>query len=259
MNAPSAPPAFNLLRAADIAAIKARVDWLRTARPKQVPPRGDWDLLIWPAGRSFGKTRCLTEHGWSEAFRVPDLRVHALAPTIGDVRRTLFEGESGFLNKMPRSLLKNYNRSLHEITLINGSRILGFSMTEEADRLRGPQAHLLLMDEAAADGPWRPRLAQVRPVYRSVETTDAYYRILAPVMRQADIWETTYLHVLEGDNPVVEWTKGTALRPYLDALEEPERAAFLAAYAARIAAAYPRQPRGRTRLPVLRNFCIAQK
>ena len=117
----------------------------------------------------------------------------------------------------------------------------------------------LLMDEAAADGPWRPRLAQLRPVYRSVETTDAYYRILAPVMRQVDIWETTYLHVLEGDNPVVEWTKGTALRPYLDALEEPERAAFLAAYAARIAAAYPRQPDGRTLLPFRRIFFIAQK
>ena len=117
----------------------------------------------------------------------------------------------------------------------------------------------LLMDEAAADGPWRPRLAQLRPVYRSVETTDAYYRILAPVMRQVDIWETTYLHVLQGDNPVVEWTKGTALRPYLDALEEPERAAFLAAYAARVAAAYPRQPDGRTLLPFRRIFFIAQK
>jgi len=117
----------------------------------------------------------------------------------------------------------------------------------------------LLMDEAAANGPWRPQLAHVRAVYRSVETTDAYYRILAPVMRQVDIWETTYLHVLEGDNPVVEWTKGTALRPYLDALEEPERAAFLAAYAARIAAAYPRQPDGRTLLPIRRIFFIAQK
>ena len=97
----------------------------------------------------------------------------------------------------------------------------------------------LLMDATAADGPWRARLAQIRPVYRSVETTEAYHRILAPVARQVDIWETTYLHVLKGDNPVVEWTKGTALRPYLDALEEPERGQFLATYAARIAAAYP--------------------
>jgi trans-aconitate 2-methyltransferase len=60
------------------------------------------------------------------------------------------------------------------------------------------------------------------------------------LLRDLDIWETTYLHVLGGENPVVEWTKGTALRPYLDALAEPERGAFLAAYQARIAAAYPK-------------------
>ena len=116
----------------------------------------------------------------------------------------------------------------------------------------------LLMDEAAAAGPWHARLARLRPVYGSMQSPDAYYRMLAPVAAQVDIWETTYLHVLEGDNPVVEWTKGTALRPYLDALEEPERAAFLAAYAARIAAAYPKQPDGRTLLPFRRIFIVAR-
>jgi len=116
----------------------------------------------------------------------------------------------------------------------------------------------LLMDATAVDGPWRTRLSQVRQVYRSVETPDAYYRILAPVARQVDIWETTYLHVLEGDNPIVEWTKGTALRPYLDVLDEQERGAFLAAYSARIAAAYPKQPDGRTLLAFRRIFFIAR-
>ena len=117
----------------------------------------------------------------------------------------------------------------------------------------------LLMDEAAAAGPWHARLARLRPVYGAMQSPDAYYRMLAPVAAQVDIWETTYLHVLEGDNPVVEWTKGTALRPYLDALEEPARAAFLAAYAARIAAAYPKQPDGRTLLPFRRIFIVARR
>ena len=120
----------------------------------------------------------------------------------------------------------------------------------------------LLMDEAAATGPWHATLAQLRPVYASMLSPDAYYRILAPVTRQLDIWETTYLHVLpgstEGDNPVVEWTKGTALRPCLDALAEPERGAFLAAYASRIAAVYPRQPDGHTLLPFKRIFIVAR-
>jgi trans-aconitate 2-methyltransferase len=70
---------------------------------------------------------------------------------------------------------------------------------------------------------WRARLARVRAVYGSVLAPNEYYRILATVARRVDIWESDYLHTLEGDNPVVEWMKGTALRPYLEALEEPER------------------------------------
>jgi trans-aconitate 2-methyltransferase len=116
----------------------------------------------------------------------------------------------------------------------------------------------LLMDETAAAGPWRDKLSRLRPIYGSMLAPDAYYRVLAPVTRQLDIWETTYLHILEGDIPVVEWTKGTALRPYLDALAEPERGAFLAAYATRVAAAYPRQPDGRTLLPFRRVFIVAR-
>jgi trans-aconitate 2-methyltransferase len=54
------------------------------------------------------------------------------------------------------------------------------------------------------------------------------------------------------------WTRGTALRPYLDALAEPERGAFLAAYGSRIAAAYPKQPDGRTLLPFKRIFIVAR-
>ena len=77
-------------------------------------------------------------------------------------------------------------------------------------------------------------------------------------MRRVDIWESEYLHVLDGDNPVFDWTKGTALRPYLDVLDESDRGAFLAAYATRVLAAYPKQSDGRTLLPFRRIFLIAQ-
>jgi trans-aconitate 2-methyltransferase len=116
----------------------------------------------------------------------------------------------------------------------------------------------LLMEAAAADGPWRPRLSNVRQAYQSLEDVDVYHRILSAHAPRLDIWEATYLHVLEGDNPVVEWTKGTALRPYLDALKEPDRGNFLTAYAARIATAYPKQPDGRTLLPFRRIFFVAE-
>ena len=62
---------------------------------------------------------------------------------------------------------------------------------------------------------------------------------------------------LKGDNPVVEWTRGSALKPLLDALEEPERAAFLAEYSGRIRRAYPPRPDGRTLLPFRRLFIVA--
>jgi trans-aconitate 2-methyltransferase len=113
------------------------------------------------------------------------------------------------------------------------------------------------MREAAEEGPWRDRLHNVRSI-RPVGAPADYYRILAPISRQIDIWETEYLHVLEGDNPVVEWTKGTGLWPYLDALQEPERGAFLAAYAARIAGFYPKQPDGRTLLSFRRLFILTR-
>ena len=116
----------------------------------------------------------------------------------------------------------------------------------------------LLIDAAASDGPWHQRLSQVRPIFQSVESADAYYRILAPIAGRVDIWETEYLHTLEGDNPVFDWTKGTALRPYLDELEQPDRDAFLAAYAARIASVYPKEQNGRTLLPFRRLSLVAQ-
>jgi trans-aconitate 2-methyltransferase len=119
-----------------------------------------------------------------------------------------------------------------------------------------------MMEDAAAAGPWHTRLAGIRPIYGSVETTEGYYRILAPLAHRLDIWETTYLHVLASDNagesPVVEWVKGTALRPYLDALPDGQRRAFLNAYSQRIATRYPPQPDGRTLLPFRRIFFVVQ-
>lgn len=144
------PEQLEHLTDADLAALGARDAWLNEARPKQIPPPGDWDTILWLAGRFFGKSRCLTEQMWWECYRVPGLRWHALAPTIGDVRRVTFEGESGLLSKCPRELIASYNRSDHEVTFTNGSKVFGFSMTEEADRLRGPQCHAFSLDEAAA-------------------------------------------------------------------------------------------------------------
>jgi trans-aconitate 2-methyltransferase len=76
----------------------------------------------------------------------------------------------------------------------------------------------------------------------------------------ADVWETTYLHLLTGENPVLDWVRGTALTPVLTALaDDPAaRREFLDEYGARLAEAYPPGPHG-TVLPFRRIFAVAVK
>ncbi|MCW5771733.1 MAG: methyltransferase domain-containing protein [Rhodospirillaceae bacterium] len=118
------------------------------------------------------------------------------------------------------------------------------------------------MVEAAEAGPWKAKLAQVRGI-RKVHDPADYYRILAPLASALDIWESEYLQVLAparpGEHPVVEWTKGTALRPYLDLLDDAGKKGFLGAYTERIAAAYPLEPDGRVLFPFRRIFIVAER
>jgi trans-aconitate 2-methyltransferase len=65
--------------------------------------------------------------------------------------------------------------------------------------------------------------------------------------------------VLQGEAPVVEWLTGSALKPLLDALDGAERAAFLAAYGARMRSAYPPRGDGSTIFPFRRLFIVATR
>ena len=73
-----------------------------------------------------------------------------------------------------------------------------------------------------------------------------------------DAWETTYFPVLAGDNPVVEWYRGSGLRPVLAALTAERAEEFIAEYTARTGEAYPRQPYG-TVMPFRRVFVVARR
>ena len=91
-----------------------------------------------------------------------------------------------------------------------------------------------------------------------VEAPETYWRLLAPRAKHLDIWETEYLQVLEGPDPVLEWVKGTGLRPVLHELVGAERDRFLNDYGARLRKAYPQASDGRTLYPFRRLFLIAQ-
>lgn len=115
-----------------------------------------------------------------------------------------------------------------------------------------------LMREVAEAGPWATTL---RPLLRPdpVAGPDVTYDRLAPLAREGlDIWETEYLHVLSGDDAVLTWMRGTALRPLLTALDGAQRTSFERAIAERLSGAYPRRADGRTLLPFRRIFIVAR-
>ena len=119
----------------------------------------------------------------------------------------------------------------------------------------GAPSHTMIGDTVRA-GPWRERLEpMLQP--SPVAPPEFYYDILAPLAARLDIWETEYLQVLDGEDPVKEWTKGTWLKQFLDALDEPQRGAFEADYAARLRTAYPTRADGRTLFPFRRLFIVA--
>lgn len=131
-----------------------RAGWVvDSARPEQLPTDGeDWTTWLYLAGRGAGKTRTAAEWLAWEAIRANNTRWAVVAPTFGDARDTCAEGESGLLPILNQyEMLDNYNRSIGEIRLKNGSRIKLFS-ADQPDRLRGPQHHGAWCDELAA---WR--------------------------------------------------------------------------------------------------------
>ena len=86
-----------------------------------------------------------------------------------------------------------------------------------------------------------------------------YLDVLTGAGLQADVWETTYLHVLTGEDPVLRWVGGTALRPALEQLTAADATAFSAEYAAALRAAYPRRADGTTVLPFRRVFAVGHR
>jgi trans-aconitate 2-methyltransferase len=109
---------------------------------------------------------------------------------------------------------------------------------------------------------WRDRLGTL--LRRSpVATAATYFRLLAAQAAAVDAWTTEYLHVLpparDGVHPVVAWTKGAALTPFLAALDGEAQQAFVADYSARIAIAYPALPDGRVLFAFRRVFVVASR
>jgi trans-aconitate 2-methyltransferase len=121
------------------------------------------------------------------------------------------------------------------------------------DNVREPTHRL--MQEVAARGPWAERLASAARA--PLPPVGAYYDALRPSASTIDIWHTVYNHVLEGPDAIVDWVRGTGLRPFLDPLAADERREYLRQYTARIGEAYPARSDGRVLLRFPRLFMVA--
>jgi trans-aconitate 2-methyltransferase len=115
-----------------------------------------------------------------------------------------------------------------------------------------------LMRELAESPRWCDRLAGVLGHHDSVATPSRYAELLMAAGLTVDVWETTYVHVLTGTDPVLEWVRGTGLRPVLGALSPAETVEFEQAYAAALRTAYPPTPTG-TLFPFRRIFAVANR
>lgn len=112
-------------------------------------------------------------------------------------------------------------------------------------------------DRIAREGPWAEMLDRVTSA-PPILSPGEYYDLLRPRVAALDLWVTEYVHVLRGEDPVVQWAMGTSLRPYLDALEGELRDGFLTAYRAAMRVAYPPQADGVVLLPFRRLFILAR-
>ena len=133
----------------------------------------------------------------------------------------------------------------------------GALAVQTPDNLDEPSHRLML--EAAAAGPWAGKLAEAGKAREPRHAPDWYFRLLRAHASHVDIWRTIYFHPLAGAGAVVEWQKGTGLRPFLDPLDPAERADYLAAYEQAIAEAYPAEADGTVLLPFPRLFFVATR
>lgn len=114
------------------------------------------------------------------------------------------------------------------------------------------------MRELAGSARWATSLSGVLRHHDAVSEPSSYAQLLLDAGLEVDVWETTYLHVLPGADPVLEWLRGTGLRPVLAALSPTDGAEFSAELASRLREAYPPGEHG-TLFPFRRIFAVAHR
>jgi trans-aconitate 2-methyltransferase len=149
---------------------------------------------------------------------------------------------------------ENHDKLLPKLlSFLNPGGVLAVQMPNV---LQDP-AHAL-MRMVAVDGPWTEKLAPIAKSRAAIGGIDDYYAWLAPHVRLIELWQTTYIHPLNGHGEVIDWFAGSALLPFLDKLDDGETDAFLAQYRRELEMAYLPQDDGKVLLHYPRLFFVAQ-
>jgi trans-aconitate 2-methyltransferase len=112
--------------------------------------------------------------------------------------------------------------------------------------------------DVSKDPAWDRRMQGPRTALTR-EHPSLYYDTLAPLASHLDLWETTYYHILTGPEAILDWFRGTGLRPFLEALGSDERTRFEQMLLERYTVSYPRRPNGRVLFPFRRLFFVAYR
>jgi phage terminase large subunit-like protein len=123
-------------------------DWLKVARPAQLPPDGDWKVWLIMAGRGFGKTRTGAETIRQWVMEGRYRRIALIADTATEARNIMIEGDSGLLAVHSPDEMPKYEPSKRRVTWPNGAVATVFT-AENSEQLRGAQFECAWIDEFA--------------------------------------------------------------------------------------------------------------
>lgn len=116
-----------------------------------------------------------------------------------------------------------------------------------------------LMRAVAAEAPWAEPIGDADRLRTQLLPLGGYYDLLAPQAANVDVWHTIYQHRMADAASIVEWVRGTGLKPFVDRLPPDLQASYLAEYERRVNEAYPARTDGKRLLAFPRMFIVAQK
>lgn len=221
---------------------------------------------IWDLGCGTGNVTRLLRERWPEADVAGlDSSAEMLATARSNSGIRWRQGDIADWSADPPADLIYSNATLHWLPdhealfahLLAQLRAGGYLAVQMPRNFEAPSHRLFL--ETLESGPWKATLEPLLAAMPNTAPPQSYYRWLSGQVASLNIWETEYLQVLSAENAVAEWTRGTLLKPFLDALDPAAQAEFFAAYSARVAQAYPPQPDGRTLFPFRRLFLVARR